>query len=226
MTTSEQVKFALAFITQMLGEDVLPYFDQANHQYSVTDMSAILSKFLILQQSIVNLENTFDQKIAQIESPIIREIEVLENCQTIIIPDLDILSHGGVYELEILSHSASSTNSYLKLLINNDISESLYKCQFTSGTTTVSGSQGSYIFLGYMNGNLSCHSISSLFLGNLGFFHICGISGTYTGTGLLSRPFTGFRTQFLQNITSLTIYGDVPNAFAIGTKIILRRKDV
>lgn len=55
MNTSTEIKNTLAFVTQILTQDVLPFFDQANHQYSITDMSAISSKFLILQQSIVDL---------------------------------------------------------------------------------------------------------------------------------------------------------------------------
>lgn len=55
MNTSTEIKNTLSFVTQILTQDVLPFFDQANHQYSITDMSAITSKFLILQQSIVDL---------------------------------------------------------------------------------------------------------------------------------------------------------------------------
>jgi hypothetical protein len=226
MTTSNEIKNTLSFITDILNQDVLPYFDQANHEYSVTDMTAILSKFLILQQSIVNLEGTFDQKISLIESPIIREINVLADCQTVVIPDLDILFHGGSYEIEYYIKSKSASASPLLMLLNDDVSEALYRSQYTNLTTSASSAQSSNCTIGYVYGNqFSTGSFNLLFVENEKISY-SGIMGGYGGTAYFTRVFSGQRNDILMNINSITLYSSFANGIGAGSKIIIRRKDV
>lgn len=77
MTTQDEIKNTLFFITQALNLDVLPYFD--TNQTNSVDVTAITSSFMTLQQSILNLYTDFsndldnnlitiDQKVAQFSS--------------------------------------------------------------------------------------------------------------------------------------------------------------
>lgn len=61
------VKNTLSFISQMLSQDVLPYFD-INHEYSASDLSAVLSKFLLIQQAIIDTDILLDQTVTNVES--------------------------------------------------------------------------------------------------------------------------------------------------------------
>lgn len=57
MNTSDEIKNTLSFVTQILSQDVLPYFNTAEHDYSVSDMSSIMAAFVQLQQSILSFDD-------------------------------------------------------------------------------------------------------------------------------------------------------------------------
>lgn len=68
------VKGTLAFVTDILRNDVLPYFEDANVEISPENITSITSSFLTVQQSILNLytncSNDLESNVALIDQKI------------------------------------------------------------------------------------------------------------------------------------------------------------
>lgn len=60
------IKSTLAFITGIMTDEVIPYFD-ANRAYSASDLSAVNSLFLTLQNKLIDLDTKIDSDYTIIE---------------------------------------------------------------------------------------------------------------------------------------------------------------
>jgi hypothetical protein len=74
MQTKTDVQNTLSFISQILTQDVMPFFNINSSEYGVTDLSNVLSKFLTLQNSIselyLNVNDSLDNNLSLIDQKI------------------------------------------------------------------------------------------------------------------------------------------------------------
>lgn len=66
--TLTEIQNTLSVVTQILQNDVLPWFDVSRSSLSASDLSAILSQFLTVQSQLITLNNGIDVSLTNLFS--------------------------------------------------------------------------------------------------------------------------------------------------------------
>lgn len=219
------VKNTLSIVSQILSNDVLPYFD-IHKEMTATDLSAITAQFLNLQSTIMNLNQSITDEYANFPKNLFLEYVVTSNCTSIDFSNLLDLNAHKSYRIEIEIVNATASAMSLRAFINGDTVLTNYYNQWGSfANTTVAGSRVNTANILSFDANSVCTGNYVLSMTD-GYVSIVGSFLKGIGSAVQLIPSSTSKTAKVSNVTCLTFTSSVALSIGIGSKIRIYRGDV
>lgn len=219
------VKNTLSIVSQILSNDVLPYFD-IHKEMTATDLSAITAQFLNLQSTLINLNQSITDEFANFPKNLLLEYVVTSNCTSIDFSNLLDLNTHKSYRIECDFINASVSAVSIYSFINGDTVLTNYYNQWGAFVATASSS--SRVNYPQLVG-LSASSFASVYcdlrLVNL-YPRLTGVITKDLASAIQVAITSVGKSAQVSNVTRLTFTASVANSIGIGSKIRIYRGDL